>query len=143
MMHTNLTKAILLFAMLSLSLAAHADFLAMNGAELYGRFCASCHGPAGRGDGPVSKAFKTEVPDLTLIARRHGGVFPRDSIERIIDGRAAVFAHGSRDMPVWGEEFAHAELGNPDAERATQLIVQRLLDYVQALQRQKATDKTQ
>jgi mono/diheme cytochrome c family protein len=124
-----------LFAFLSLTTSAHADYVAMSGAELYGRFCASCHGATGRGDGPVSKAFKSEVPDLTLIVRRHGGVFPRESIERIIDGRMTVFAHGARDMPVWGEEFGHTELGNPDAERATQLIIQRLLDYVQALQR--------
>jgi mono/diheme cytochrome c family protein len=120
---------------------AHADFLAMSGAELYGRFCASCHGAQGRGDGPVAKSFKTEVPDLSLIARRQGGAFPRDRIERIIDGRFTLFAHGSREMPVWGAELYRTEIGNPDAERATQLMIERLLLHVQSLQRPPIKEK--
>ncbi len=126
--------AIALMALL-LSVSAHADFLAMSGAELYGRFCASCHGAKGQGDGPVSKSFKTEVPDLTLIARRQGGLFPRERIERIIDGRFTILAHGSREMPVWGAELSRTEIGNPDAERATQLMIHRLLQHVESLQR--------
>ena len=115
--------------------AARADYLAMSGEELYARLCESCHGATGRGDGPVSHSFNIEVPDLTLIARRQGGTFPRDRIEQIIDGRYTVLAHGTRTMPVWGEELARTEIGNPDAERATRLMITRLLDYVQSLQR--------
>jgi mono/diheme cytochrome c family protein len=135
-------KVMLLLPVFAFSLPAHADLFAMSGAELYGRFCASCHGATGVGNGPVSKAFKTEVPDLTLISRRQGGKFPADRIERIIDGRFTVFAHGTRTMPVWGEEFSHAELGNPDAERATQLMIARLLEHVRSLQRQSTTVST-
>ena len=115
--------------------APPADYLAMSGEELYGRLCASCHGVTGRGDGPVANSFNIDVPDLTLIARRQGGAFPRDRIEQIIDGRYTVLAHGTRTMPVWGEELARTEIGSPDAERATQLMITRLLDYVQSLQR--------
>jgi mono/diheme cytochrome c family protein len=131
--------AVLALTVLTLS-SAKADFLSMNGSELYGRFCASCHGVTGKGDGPVSKAFTTEVPDLTLIARRQGGKFPADRIERIIDGRFTLMAHGSRDMPVWGVELARTEIGSPDAERAAQLMIQRLLQYVQSLQRPAVKD---
>lgn len=112
-----------------------ADYVAMSGKDLYGRFCASCHGATGRGDGPVASSFKVEVPDLTLIARRAHGSYPRDRIERIIDGRFIVGAHGSRTMPVWGEDFSRLELGNPDAERGTRVIIQRLADYVWLLQK--------
>lgn len=112
-----------------------ADYVAMSGKELYGRFCASCHGDTGRGDGPVASSFKVEVPDLTLIARRAQGSYPRDRIERIIDGRFIIGAHGSRTMPVWGEDFSRLELGNPDAERGTRVIIQRLADYVWLLQK--------
>ena len=115
--------------------AGAADYVAMSGQELYVRFCASCHGVTGRGDGPVAGAFKVEVPDLTLIARRAKGAYPRDRIERIIDGRHIFAAHGSRTMPVWGENFSRLELGNPDAERGTRLIIQRLADYVWLLQK--------
>jgi mono/diheme cytochrome c family protein len=106
----------------------------MSGAELYARFCASCHGASGRGDGPVADSFKIEVPDLTLIARRAKGLYPRDRIEKIIDGRYVIAAHGSRTMPVWGEDFSRLEIGNPDAELGTRVIIQRLADYVWLLQ---------
>ncbi|MFC4308483.1 c-type cytochrome [Steroidobacter flavus] len=118
--------------------AGAADYVAMSGQELYGRFCASCHGLTGRGDGPVAGSFKVEVPDLTLIARRAQGSYPRDRIEKIIDGRFIVGAHGSRTMPVWGEDLSRLELGNPDAERATRVIIGRLADYVWLLQKPAA-----
>lgn len=117
-----------------------ADYVGMSGKDLYGRFCASCHGVTGRGDGPVAKSFKVEVPDLTLIARRAKGEYPRDRIEKIIDGRHILGAHGSRTMPVWGEDFNRLELGNPDAERSTRLVIQRLADYVWLLQRPAANE---
>lgn len=115
--------------------AGAADYVAMSGKDLYGRFCASCHGETGRGDGPVSKAIAVEVPDLTLIARRNGGRFPRDRVERIIDGRHILGAHGTRTMPVWGEDLSRAALGDPNAERATRTVTARLADYVWLLQR--------
>lgn len=129
----SLLSSVLLFAFASN--ASAADYVAMSGAELYARFCASCHGAAGRGDGPVADSFKVEVPDLTLIARRAQGLYPRDRIEKIIDGRYIIGAHGTRTMPVWGEDFSRLEIGNPDAERSTRVIIQRLADYVWLLQK--------
>lgn len=120
--------------------ASTADYVAMSGKDLYERFCASCHGVTGRGDGPVAGSFKVEVPDLTLIARRAKGAYPRDRIEKIIDGRYIVGAHGSRTMPVWGEDLSRLEIGNPDAERSTRLIIQRLADYVWLLQKPSSQD---
>lgn len=128
-----LLSSLLLFTFATDALAA--DYVAMSGAELYARFCASCHGVTGRGDGPVANSFKVEVPDLTLIARRAQGLYPRDRIEKIIDGRYIVGAHGTRTMPVWGEDFSRLEIGNPDAERGTRVIIQRLADYVWLLQK--------
>lgn len=125
-----------LLALLMLGATADAaDYVGMSGKELYQRFCASCHGPSGRGDGPVAASFKVEVPDLTMIARRAGGAYPRDRIARIIDGRHIIGAHGTRTMPVWGEDLNRLEIGNPDAERGTRVIIVRLADYVWLLQR--------
>jgi len=119
--------------------AGAADYVAMSGQDLYVRFCASCHGASGHGDGPVASSFKVEVPDLTLIARRAQGSYPRDRIEKIIDGRFIIGAHGSRTMPVWGEDISRLQIGNPDAERGTRLIIQRLADYVWLLQKPVAS----
>jgi hypothetical protein len=41
-------------------------------------------------------------------------------------------------MPVWGEDLSRLEIGNPDAERSTQVIIARLADYVNGLQQTAA-----
>jgi hypothetical protein len=111
------------------------DYTALSGKELYGRFCTACHGSDGRGDGPVAASLTVEVPDLSLIARRNRGVFPRDRIVRIIDGRHIFAAHGSRTMPVWGEDFRRQPRDGQDTEGAARTVIVRLADYVWLLQR--------
>ena len=131
-------RSLLMLVALALygSAAWSADYVAMSGKDLYQRFCASCHGAEGRGDGPAAASFKVEVPDLTLIAHRAGTAYPRERVIRIIDGRYILGAHGSRTMPVWGEELSRLEIGNPDAERATRVVIDRIADYVGQLQKQ-------
>lgn len=121
-----------------MSAAQSADYVAMSGEDLYRRFCASCHGVQGRGDGPVAASLRVEVPDLTQTARRLHGAEGRDRLIRIIDGRYIIGAHGTRLMPVWGEDLARLEIGNPEAERSSQVIIGRLADYVSNLQRAPA-----
>lgn len=119
-----------------------AEDVAKTGRALYEQYCAACHGKAGRGDGPVAKSLTVEVPDLTRYAQRHGGFFDRTFVERIIDGRHVIGAHGSRTMPVWGEDFSRAQLGDPNAERATRIEIVRLADYVWLLQRPAAAQES-
>jgi mono/diheme cytochrome c family protein len=116
-------------------LAQAADYASMSGDELYLRFCAACHGSNGHGDGPVASSLKGEVPDLTLMARRAGGTFPRERVVRIIDGRHIIGAHGTRTMPLWGEDLGRLELGNPEAERVTRTVLDKLADYLAGLQK--------
>lgn len=115
-----------------------ADYVSMSGKDLYKRFCASCHGVDGAGDGPVSSMLTVEVPDLRLLAWRAGSTFPRDRVVRIIDGRHVIAAHGTRTMPVWGEDLSKLEPGDPNAEQATQIVILRLADYLWSLQRPPA-----
>ena len=131
------SRALLVAAVLvgNVPVVSAADLPAMSGQELYRRFCASCHGMSGRGDGPVASTLRVEVPDLTLIARRRGGTFPRALVERIIDGRHILGAHGTRTMPIWGEELARSQIGDPNAENVTRTVTIRLADYVWTLQR--------
>lgn len=119
-----------------LAAAAHsADYVAMSGPQLYSRFCAACHGASGHGDGPVSQSMRVEVPDLTLIARRAGGTYPRERVIRIIDGRFIMGAHGSRAMPVWGEDLSRIEVGDPAAEQAGRIVIEKIADYLGLLQK--------
>ena len=138
--HVRHTFLAVIAALIRLALApasAHAqDLSGSTGAQLYKRFCSSCHGVQARGDGPVSKTFKIEVPDLTRIAHRHGGVFPVEQIHKIIDGRKTLPPHGSREMPVWGFEFYREsnDAGSPDAQRSTDELIARLTEYPPTIQ---------
>jgi mono/diheme cytochrome c family protein len=134
--HTrHLILALVILALLALlaTVAARAqDFSGYSGDQLYMRFCASCHGESGQGDGVVAKSLSVMVPDLTRIARRQGGVFPEDQVRRIIDGRTTRPPHGSRDMPVWGYEFA---ANTTNGQGKSDAMVQRLTDYLRSLQK--------
>jgi mono/diheme cytochrome c family protein len=72
----------------------------------YHSSCAPCHGSDGKGAGPVSAGLKVPPPDLTVLAKKNNGVFPFNSVYEIIDGRKAIIAHGTRDMPIWGDRYA-------------------------------------
>lgn len=104
------------------------------GEELFQRFCAACHGPAGHGDGPVASTLNVMVPDLTRLSERRDNRFPVAEIREMIDGRSVVIAHGTRTMPVWGYEFWIEEGGDINAEADARQIIQRLVDYLQSIQ---------
>ena len=110
------------------------ELSAYNGAQLYQRFCAACHGARGLGDGPVAADLSVMVPDVTRIARRHGGVYPAEDVRRIIDGRSVHVAHGTRDMPVWGYEFRQAGATDTSGGKSADELVQRLVDYLRSIQ---------
>jgi mono/diheme cytochrome c family protein len=127
----TLASAILIFAAMS---AQAADYTALSGQELYRKFCASCHGPNARGDGPLAQSLKKSPADLTLIASRYGG-FPVKRIEEVVDGRVAIDAHGPSAMPVWGEEFTRSQSGDLRAERDASAVIHKIVEYLRTLQR--------
>jgi mono/diheme cytochrome c family protein len=104
------------------------------GAVLYRIHCASCHGTAARGDGPVGPALRKKPADLTALARREGGRFPADRVRSFIDGRAELDAHGGREMPVWGLSFAERGL-DASRESEIQAEIRALTRYIESLQR--------
>ncbi len=81
----------------------------IKGPDLYRAYCASCHGVTGRGDGPAAPALKAKIPDVTLLARSNGGMFPSARVRKIISGDEVLASHGSREMPIWGPIFHQVE----------------------------------
>ena len=84
----------------------------VDGATIFRNNCAACHGTEGRGNGPVSKALKRDVPDLTTLSQRNGGAFPVTHVRTTIMFGAddLLPAHGSKAMPIWGPIFHEIEL---------------------------------
>ncbi len=101
------------------------------GRTLYLRYCASCHGLSGEGDGPVARSLMTPPANLLRLTERFGNPLPEDQVARYIDGRAEVLAHGPRDMPVWGTRFYYESGG--DQNRVKHMIGE-LVAYLQSIQ---------
>jgi len=81
-----------------------------DGEELYLELCAVCHGIGGMGDGPAASALKMAVPELTGLAAKNDGQFPRQEVEDSITGKSRVVSHGTSDMPIWGDAFEGVRL---------------------------------
>lgn len=102
------------------------------GGELFRTYCAVCHGPAARGDGPLASSMTRKPADLTEIAKRNGGLFPSELVFRTIDGRKPVRGHGGPDMPVWGDAFARSrDGGDPDRVRR---MIDALVSFLESIQ---------
>lgn len=114
--------------------ATATEILDSAGEQNFQRFCAACHGEEGKGDGPVSSALVGGALDLTLIAERNGGEFPRDMIRNAIDGRFRIDAHGTASMPVWGYEFYVTEGAGNFSDKNVDVILDRLVDHLESIQ---------
>lgn len=109
----------------------------LSGRDMYAQLCASCHGAAGHGDGPVAPLISIAVPDLTRIAARNGGEFPAGDVHRTIDGRFERRGHGPRDMPVWGWQFYDMSSADDSGERVrADALISRLVDYLRSIQQE-------
>jgi mono/diheme cytochrome c family protein len=95
-------------------------------------YCASCHGEGGKGDGPLARSLRKRPADLTQLARKSGGAFPRDIVFRTIDGRKPVAGHGGPDMPIWGDAFARSSRNADDA--AVSARIEALVAYLETIQ---------
>ena len=115
--------------------AAVSSAVQQAGRDYYLEACASCHGRDGRGGGPVVESLAVKPPDLTTMASRRGGTYPYEELASLIDGRKSIAAHGSREMPVWGERFAGELPGDPQRERIIHGKVLMLLVYLESIQR--------
>jgi mono/diheme cytochrome c family protein len=119
---------------------AHAEdrgdpLLAKVGAEAFQTYCASCHGATAIGDGPAASALRTTPADLTRIAARRSGAFPDAEIARFIDGRFDLPAHGSREMPIWGERLGAPIAEGVDHDEVVRGKLLALLEYLKTIQR--------
>jgi len=104
---------------------------AASGKQMFEAYCASCHGTAGKGNGPAAAALKSAPADLTGLSKKNGGRFPSDRVSSILRGQATVTAHGNRDMPVWGPVFWHMSQGH---ESEVQQRIANLTRYIESLQ---------
>ena len=104
------------------------------GKNEYMASCASCHGVSAKGDGAM-RTYLTKAPtDLSIMAKRNGGVFPTQYAWEVIDGRTSVVIgyHGAREMPVWGYIYRADDTQPADLHARNR--IGSLLDYLARIQ---------
>jgi mono/diheme cytochrome c family protein len=113
------------------SWAAEAD----QGRTYFLRYCGSCHGVEGKGDGTVSRSLKVKPADLTQLKKKNKGVFPVEKVMATINGKTRVEAHGESKMPVWGEIFEKEASAQKDPTGTSNARIKALAEYIETIQR--------
>lgn len=101
-----------------------------SGKDMFGAYCAPCHGRDAKGTGPAASVFKVPPSDLTVLARKHGGKFPGAEVAKEL---SSVYQapHGSWEMPVWGPIFTEI---SPKSDAVGALRVTNIVRYIETLQ---------
>ncbi|WP_417523140.1 c-type cytochrome [Marinovum sp.] len=110
---------------------------AEEGRRLFVESCALCHGPSGRGDGPASDGLTPPPADLTRIAARNGGVFPRAKVLSTLDGYTRTDLDGP-GMPEFGDllrgDLVPLDVGDGILTPTPRRLV-ALMQYLEGIQR--------
>lgn len=139
----NFAICLLAVAMVSPGLVQAQDMTL--GQFEYQNSCVACHGVSGKGDGPVTDFLSgATVPDLTMLQSNNGGVFPVTAVFKTIEGSDVASAHGTRDMPIWGDQFQLRAMksrdpqfsGSQSVEDFAQVRILALIEYLASIQAQ-------
>src|SRR5207244_10237396 len=79
-----------------------------------------------------SRSLRKAPPDLTSLAKWHGGTFPEEYVTNVLRFGFRFSAHGSSEMPVWGPIFQYEEHYN---EAAVRQRIKNLFEYLKSIQR--------
>lgn len=74
---------------------------AQAGKTLYENFCLSCHGPAGKGDGPAASTLNPQPSDLTVLLKTQDDAY---FVTRIADGKDGTA------MSAWKNVLSEAQI---------------------------------
>jgi mono/diheme cytochrome c family protein len=102
----------------------------VKGPDLFCAHCAACHGSDAKSGGPLASALKTNVPDLTVLAKNNGGQFPSARVRKAITGEDVLASHGFREMPIWGPIFHQIETDQDFGN----VRLKNLVKYVESIQ---------
>jgi mono/diheme cytochrome c family protein len=105
----------------------------VRGPELFGQYCAVCHGLDGKGNGPFASQLKGRPADLTVIAKKNGGTFPSARVRSMIAGEDTPASHGSRTMPIWGPVFRDIKSDQVPAS----VRLDSLVNYLESIQQKQ------
>lgn len=103
-----------------------------SGPQMFTTYCAVCHGPTGTGNGPAANGLKTLPADLTTLKQKNGGTFPANKVDSALKFGVANPAHGSAEMPIWGDLMQSLNPGDNDKVR---IRIYNLTEYIRQIQK--------
>lgn len=103
------------------------------GGHTYLQFCAVCHGVDGTGRGSLAGVLLQAPSNLTQLSQRNAGTFPVDALEGMLRATRVeeASAHGSGQMPIWGEVFKSVS----SSQALLRARVGNLVAYLESFQR--------
>jgi mono/diheme cytochrome c family protein len=116
---------------------ARADTAA--GRVLFRQHCSACHGVDAKGNGSLydpesaEPSRRVHPADLTLLSARNAGKFPSERVRNSIFSKDSISAHGTPDMPAWGDVF-YSLKSNP---KRLEQHVRDLTAYIESIQEPK------
>jgi len=105
--------------------------IGQSGHDIFMDRCSACHGDDAKGNGPAVGALKVAPADLTLLAKRNEGTFPAERVRKMLGEWVDISAHGSREMPIWGDLFLPKSAA--DQEIANERF-KKLVTYLESIQ---------
>ena len=81
--------------------------------------------------------LKGAPTDLTTLTKNNEGHFPYIQIRKVIDGSlstGSIRAHGSAEMPVWGDVFRR-QGGDTSKWNDAQARIMNIVDYLSTIQK--------
>ena len=111
------------------------------GKNEFQRSCATCHGSDAKGDGPTAAILLAKPSDLTQLSKTHGGTFLFWRVYAQIDGSDentarghGIRGHGTRDMPIWGEQFRFDRQATAAYKMGVRGRILSLVHYLESIQ---------
>ena len=109
-----------------------------SGQEMYGQYCAGCHGNDGQGLGPAAHYCSVPPARLALLAMRNHGVYPSNHVSQVLHSGTGKRPEGQGYMPVWAPLLQSM---NGDKLETTETRIANLTEYVRTLQERPATPR--
>jgi hypothetical protein len=113
-------------------------WLISSGRRTFAELCTSCHGDDGSPLPASDLPSGLQPPDLRYIAARRGGHFDPAEVAEWIEGRSLRPAHGTRNMPVWGERLSQRFEPYVEGDALIGVELDPVVVFLQSLQRDPA-----
>ena len=78
--------------------------------------------------------MKTPPTDLTTLSKKNGGAFPAAHVAAVLQFGVDNPAHGSSQMPVWGDLMGTIHGTGPDGSIVVHQRIVNLTNYLKKIQ---------